>query len=178
MAAVLGLGLAAPAVLAEPPVTVESIVKALKPPPKGPLTRSFRPGPSRGIAVEGGDTSEEPAPSIDLYVHFEFDQSALTMTDALTIVDALGRALQDPRLANMRFEIVGHTDARGDHTYNMELSRRRAEAVRSRLVQFYGIDPRRLRAEGRGMLDLKDPSRPEDGINRRVQIRTLFGATS
>jgi outer membrane protein OmpA-like peptidoglycan-associated protein len=180
-AAVVGvgvaLGLAAPSLLAQS-IDAETIVRALTPPPKGPLTRSFGQKPSRGISIEGGDVRDDPAPSIDLYVHFEFDQSALTMSDAQLAVDTLGRALKDPRLASMRFEIIGHTDARGTDEYNLGLSRRRAEAVRSRLVQFHGIDPARLFAEGRGRRELKDPSRPEDGINRRVQIRTVTDKTS
>jgi outer membrane protein OmpA-like peptidoglycan-associated protein len=163
--------LSAPAVATD----TEAIVRALTPKPKPPVTRSFRPSePTRGISIEGGDQpAAEPAPSIDLYVHFEYDQAALTMTDALLTLDALGRALKDPRLQSMRFAIVGHTDARGNDDYNLQLSRRRAEAVRSYLNQYHQIELGRLVAEGRGRRELKDPQRPEDGINRRVQIKTL-----
>lgn len=153
----------------------EAIVRALQPPPAGPsapATRSFRPANARGIAIEGGDVSEE-APSIDLYVHFEYDQSNLTLSDARLVLDALGKALRDPRLAGMSFEIIGHTDARGSDDYNLTLSRRRAEAVRAYLIQFHQVDAGHLKAEGRGKRELKDPARPEDGVNRRVQVRTV-----
>jgi OmpA-OmpF porin, OOP family len=173
----LVLGLLASPVLGQT-VDTETIVRALSPKPKAPLTRGYNQGPSRGIAVEGGDTKEDPAPSIDLYVHFEFDQSALTMSDAQFTVDTLGRALKDVRLASLRFEIIGHTDGRGTDEYNLALSRKRAEAVRSRLIQFHGIDASKLKAEGKGRRELKDPARPEDGINRRVQIRSLLDKTS
>lgn len=175
-AAALSVVLAAPCALAQT-VDTETIVQALTPKPKPPKTRSFSQGPTRGIDVEGGDTSDL-APSIDLYVHFEYDQSALTMSDAQFTVDALGRALKDSRLASLRFEIIGHTDARGADEYNDSLSRRRAEAVRSRLVQFSGIDASRLTAQGKGKRELKDASRPEDGINRRVQIRSIVDKSS
>jgi OmpA-OmpF porin, OOP family len=175
--AALAIGLLAPPALGQA-IDAETIVRALTPRPKPPLTRSFNQGPTRGIAVEGGDTKDDPAPSIDLYVHFEFDQSALTMSDAQLTVDTLGRALKDERLAKMRFEIVGHTDARGTDEYNLALSRKRAEAVRSRLIQFHGIEANRLKAEGKGRRELKDAARPDDGINRRVQIRTLLDKTS
>ena len=165
---VLVLALLAPPALGQA-VDAETIIRALMPKPKAPLTRSFNQGPTRGIAVEGADTKDDPSPSIDLYVHFEFDQSALTMTDAQLTVDTLGRALKDQRLASMRFEIIGHTDARGSDEYNLALSRKRADAVRSRLIQFHAIDPNRLTAAGKGMRELKDAARPEDGINRRVQ---------
>jgi outer membrane protein OmpA-like peptidoglycan-associated protein len=181
VAAALALGIAAPmtidAALGQS-IDTETIVRALTPKPKPPSTRSFKPSGQRGIDIQGGDTAEEPAPSIDLYVHFEFDQSALTMSDARIAVDTLGKALKDRRLANMSFEIIGHTDARGTDEYNLKLSRDRAEAVRSRLIQFHGVDAGKLKAEGRGKRELKDPSSPEHEVNRRVQIRTVTDKTS
>jgi outer membrane protein OmpA-like peptidoglycan-associated protein len=155
----------------------ETIVKALLPktrpaPPPQPLVRSFIQ-PSRGIAIDGPEARDDPAPSIDLTVNFEYDQSALTMSDAQIAVDTLGRALSDPRLATMRFMIIGHTDTKGGDAYNLALSQRRAEAVRSRLVQFHHVDASRLVAEGHGLRELKDPARPEDAVNRRVQIKTI-----
>ena len=157
----------------------DTIVRQLMPKPKPPATRSFRPADSasRGIAIEGGEDKDEAAPSIDLYVHFEYDTPRLTMSDAILTIDTLGKALADPRLANMRFSIIGHTDARGGDAYNEKLSRDRAETVKQRLVQFSRIDAARLHTEGRGRRELKDPSRPDDGINRRVQIKTI-GPTS
>jgi outer membrane protein OmpA-like peptidoglycan-associated protein len=159
-------------------VDAETIVQALmpKPRPQGPVVRSFKS--TRGIEVEGGETKEEAPPRIDLYVHFEYDQSNLTMSDARLTLDALGKALQDPRLARMKFAIIGHTDARGTDAYNDELSRKRAEAVRQYLVQYHRIDAGLLQASGKGRRQLKDASRPEDGINRRVEIRTLLDGTS
>ena len=164
-------------------VDPDSIVRALMPKPKaqapqGPVTRSFGAGPSRGIEIEGGDQKPEAAPHIDLQVNFEYDQSALTMSDARLTLDALGKALKDPRLASMKFEIIGHTDARGEANYNMDLSRKRAEAVKQYLVQFHKIDAASLRAEGKGRTQLKDPAHPEDPINRRVEVRTVLDKTS
>jgi OmpA-OmpF porin, OOP family len=159
------------------PLDPETIIKALTPKPKAMPTRSIL-GPSRGIAIEGGETAPEPPPSIDLHVPFEYDQSAITMSDAQIVIDALAKALKDERLAKMRFQIVGHTDARGTDAHNDDLSARRANAVLKRLVDFHKVDPARLQASGRGRRELKDPSRPDDGINRRVQIRTIEGPTS
>lgn len=162
-------------------VDPDTIVKALLPKPRTPepVTRSFRPlGPSRGIEIEGGEQQAEAPPRIDLYVHFEYDQAALTMTDARLTLDALAKALKDPRLAAMRFMIVGHTDARGNDGYNLDLSRRRAEAVRQYLIQFHRIAGDALKADGKGRAELKDPARPEDAINRRVEIRTIVAPSS
>jgi flagellar motor protein MotB len=38
------------------------------------------------------------------------------------------------------------------------------------MITQFGITPERLVAKGFGKLQLLDPSRPEDGVNRRVQI--------
>lgn len=162
-------------------VDPDTIVKALLPKarPPEPITRSFRPlGPSRGIEIEGGEQQAEAPPRIDLYVHFEYDQAALTLTDARLTLDGLAKALKDPRLAAMRFMIIGHTDARGNDGYNLDLSRRRAEAVRQYLIQFHRIAGDALKAEGKGRAELKDPARPEDAINRRVEIRTVVAPSS
>jgi outer membrane protein OmpA-like peptidoglycan-associated protein len=160
-------------------VDAETIVKALQPKPKAPLTRSFQNQPTRGIAIEGGTETAEAAPSIDLYIPFEYDQANLTMSDAILTLGALAKALQDPRLASMKFSIIGHTDARGGDDYNLQLSRRRADAVKScYLNQFHKVELARLTAEGRGKRELKDPTRPEDGINRRVQIKSIQDGTS
>jgi flagellar motor protein MotB len=46
----------------------------------------------------------------------------------------------------------------------------RAIAVRQHLVFFYDISSDRLAAVGYGKKQLLDPSSPESGVNRRVQI--------
>jgi outer membrane protein OmpA-like peptidoglycan-associated protein len=177
MRALLALLFALAAPIAPRAADVESIVQALMPKPKAPLTRSFS-GPSRGIAIEGGETKPEASPSIDLHVPFEYDKSDLTMSDAQLVVDTLGKALKDPRLAHLKFQIIGHTDARGGAAHNDDLSRRRADTVRARLTSFHGMDAARLTVSGRGSRDLKDPSQPDHGINRRVQIRTVDDKSS
>jgi outer membrane protein OmpA-like peptidoglycan-associated protein len=66
--------------------------------------------------------------------------------------------------------IEGHTDALGTHEYNLQLSRRRAEAVKHYLVAQHGLSAQRLKTVGYGEgrpID-GDAARPE---NRRVQFR-------
>lgn len=69
--------------------------------------------------------------------------------------------------------IEGHSDNRGKRAYNVELSRKRAEAVQEFLVRSGNVDPRRLAATGYG------PDRPlvpnarsaaDHARNRRVEF--------
>ncbi|HZX83541.1 MAG TPA: OmpA family protein, partial [Reyranella sp.] len=78
----------------------------------------------------------------------------------------------DPRLAVL---IVGHTDNQGGFDYNIELSRRRADAVVKALAVTYKIDPKRLRAAGAGMIAPTAANDAEDGRakNRRVEVVKL-----
>jgi outer membrane protein OmpA-like peptidoglycan-associated protein len=52
--------------------------------------------------------------------------------------------------ADGRFLIEGHTDSTGDAAHNIDLSKRRAEAVKSVLVAQFGIDGARLSTAGLG----------------------------
>lgn len=68
--------------------------------------------------------------------------------------------------------VVGHTDYIGDYDYNIDLSRRRAGAVRDALVNDYGIAAERIRSDGVGYLapaatNLSDAGR---ALNRRVEL--------
>ena len=152
---VIGL-IAAEPILAQAPAT-EDLVKALTP------TKTLRS--PRGLLIQG----EEKPPSVDLYIPFAYNSDKLT-TEALLTLKRLGAALKDTRLSGYRFKIAGHTDAKGSVEYNQKLSERRAEAVRNYLVFQYDIEPDRIESVGFGKTQLLDPSKPEDGINRRVQV--------
>jgi outer membrane protein OmpA-like peptidoglycan-associated protein len=104
-----------------------------------------------------------------LHIPFEYNSDKLT-PDAILILRRLGAALKNPRLASYRFKLAGHTDARGSVEYNQKLSERRAAAVRDYLIFQYDVESQRIEAVGLGKSQLADPSRPEDGINRRVQV--------
>jgi outer membrane protein OmpA-like peptidoglycan-associated protein len=67
--------------------------------------------------------------------------------------------------------VKGHTDSTGDDARNLELSKKRADAVRNYLVG-RGIAPDRVRAEGRGELEPVLPNDTAEGRaqNRRVDI--------
>ncbi len=67
--------------------------------------------------------------------------------------------------------IEGHTDATGSDSYNMELSQRRAGAVKAYLVE-HGIDASLIEAVGKGESEPIADNATDDGrqANRRVRI--------
>jgi len=112
---------------------------------------------------------------IDLEILFDYDSDRINPASVKQLIE-LGEALNDPSLGNGKFAIAGHTDATGSRFYNDDLSRRRAAAVTEFLVNYAGIDPRRLITEGYGEDLLKYPDAPESGQNRRVEIINLGNA--
>ncbi|PKN10171.1 MAG: outer membrane beta-barrel domain-containing protein, partial [Deltaproteobacteria bacterium HGW-Deltaproteobacteria-5] len=72
-----------------------------------------------------------------------------------------------------RLTITGHTDNVGSETYNMELSRERAEGVKNYLVDKFSIDEERLIVKGVGSSEpVADNSTLEGQLkNRRVMIQ-------
>ncbi|NDW02926.1 OmpA family protein [Jiella pacifica] len=119
----------------------------------------------RKFAVE----ESKPLPSIDIEVLFAYDDDQPLSSEYGKIFE-LATALGDPRLAEKRFVLLGHTDAAGSDAYNSALSQRRAESLADALVRASGLPRGRFVASGRGERDLKNPYDPDGAENRRVQI--------
>jgi len=85
------------------------------------------------------------------------------------------RALDDfaAKLKGTRFEVItvtGYSDRIGSHEYNMRLSTRRADAVKSYLVETLGVPADKVTAQG---ADGSDPvTRPDEcpGAKRTPQL--------
>lgn len=132
----------------------------------------FRSSPfgRRGVEVEAG--TGKAANSVDFHITFAYDSAEL-LPDSLITLTRLGTALTDTSLRSATFRIAGHTDARGSDEYNLALSERRARSVANYLAATFGIDRARLDVKGFGKRQLFDPSRPDDMVNRRVQVINL-----
>lgn len=124
----------------------------------------------RGLKVLN-DPIANPPNAATFHVTFAYDSAELT-SDAMITLDQAGFALADPKLSTYRFTIAGHTDAKGSQEYNRFLSERRATSVRDYLVKQHRVPLSRLAVIGYGKLHLIDPDRPEDPVNRRVQLIT------
>ncbi len=127
---------------------------------------------SRGLS--SGDRKAAAAiaevrPTIDLTIYFNYNSAEITPQAERTLIE-LGKALTSSELANARFLVAGHTDAKGSVGYNQALSERRAEAIRRYLMDRFGVGEARLLAMGFGEEQLKNTADPNSGDNRRVQV--------
>jgi len=83
-------------------------------------------------------------------------------------------AADQVKYPKLRIEVQGHTDSTGSERYNLQLSQRRAEAVREYLIA-QGVAPGQVEARGYGeMQPIADNSTAEGRArNRRVVMRVL-----
>jgi outer membrane protein OmpA-like peptidoglycan-associated protein len=105
---------------------------------------------------------------IDDEVAFDYKSTAIR-PDFLPTLERVADVLA--KHGDSRVLVVGHTDSVGPDSYNRQLSLARAEAVRDALAT-YGVDPARVRAEGRGESEPRSANDSETGreANRRVEI--------
>ncbi len=108
-------------------------------------------------------------PKVSIEVYFDYNSSEIT-SPAKATLDKLGLALQDPRLARKNFIFRGHTDAKGNENYNLQLSDRRAEAVKRYIVRTFGVVDHTILSIGNGARNLKNPDNPFADENRRVEV--------
>jgi outer membrane protein OmpA-like peptidoglycan-associated protein len=110
-------------------------------------------------------------------VMFGFNKSTLTPTARKTLDELIAKSQTLPRSV---IELAGFTDTVGTRTYNLALSRRRAEAVQRYLVM-QKVPLRNIHIVGLGEAKPPEDMAPESTsgnrrqMERRVQIR-LFGA--
>lgn len=106
-------------------------------------------------------------------VNFDFDSFELTQL-AKDQLEGLGMKMTDfPRSL---LEIVGHTDQSGSSNYNLELGRKRSDAVKKYLIDQYGVALYRMFTASQG--ETKPVALPDEknaySKNRRV-VLTLWG---
>ena len=120
-----------------------------------------------------GEVAEHADKSLVLTIGSEVmfrSRQASLLPHAKVKLDQLAEALLQLG-SDQQFVIEGHTDSRGSAAYNRRLSRLRALAVRSYLIS-RGVDPGRIRAEGRGEDEPVADNTDAEGRanNRRVEI--------
>lgn len=142
-------------------------------PANRPRTRSLRnlTVESAAEAPAGAEAAVAPRPSLSLLIQFDFN-SARVKPESQQALANLAQALQSRELADARFAIEGHTDAKGRVDYNLKLSQQRADAVRNFLAQ-HGVTETRLAAVGKGASEPANEADPLAPENRRVRIVNL-----
>jgi outer membrane protein OmpA-like peptidoglycan-associated protein len=142
----------------------DQIIQQLTPPTGTPPLRF------RGLHLltsQPAATAQMPAVGLD--IKFKTNSTELT-EDAKLQVKQLAEAMQSEQLSKYHFLVEGHTDNVGRPDYNMNLSKRRAQAVKDYLVTAYGVPRNRLEAIGRGQTMPINASDPANPANRRVQV--------
>ncbi|MEO1012610.1 MAG: OmpA family protein [Bacteroidota bacterium] len=96
--------------------------------------------------------------------------SANIQPQSMGIIRQISQVLLQER--GMNLKIVGHTDSDGSDESNKSLSKKRADAVKTALVNIYSIDSGRLTTEGKGELEPVGDNGTADGKaqNRRVEF--------
>ncbi len=129
------------------------------------------------LEVDGSGDGEASAGTT---INELLDLEPVTFSISSATITADGRAVLDQAatylLANpdIRVEIGGHTDDDGSEQENLDLSTRRAEAVKSYL-EALGVDPTRMETRGYGEAEPKVPNTTSAGkaVNRRIEFTIL-----
>ena len=124
------------------------------------------PDSARGAVVSAtGCVGQEV---IDLLVEFDFDSDSVR-SSAINRIEKMGLYLQ--RNTSVKITIEGHTDSKGAASYNKQLSQKRADAVRTILIEQYGIEPERVEAMGFGE---EKPAASNEAAEGRQQNRRVL----
>jgi outer membrane protein OmpA-like peptidoglycan-associated protein len=122
----------------------------------------------RRLARPGGARQrQEPAGTV--VIRFGFDRWTLDARAEAQLRDVVARLQASPERV---VHVQGHTDRVGPDAYNLELSERRAEAVRRFLV-LQGIEAWRIRAIGLGPSASDDPAGPDGARGRSAAVTLL-----
>ncbi len=134
-------------------------------PPAPPSQKSNQPRPPSAIEQQLKENKK-----VDIYgIYFDFASDRLKPESTPVLEEIAGVLKDNP---DWKLTVSGHTDNVGGDAYNLDLSKRRAAAVKQALVTQYHIAPERLSTDGFGA------SRPVDtndtlagrARNRRVEL--------
>jgi outer membrane protein OmpA-like peptidoglycan-associated protein len=126
-----------------------------------------------GFKDEDGCPDERPIEEKFILrgINFETGSAALT-PDSYAVLDQVVRSLM--AYPEVKIEIKGYTDSVGDWDYNLDLSQRRADAVKNYLVNS-GIAADRVVSKGYGEADPVASNKTAGGRaeNRRIEFHRL-----
>lgn len=143
----------------ETPADIENIIKAWR------AWKNAPPKPSNPVQASIVNTGKAELPGL----MFDFNKATIKPESEPVLQQAAQALKDDPA---WKLEIQGYTDNVGSDQYNLQLSQRRAEAVRLALEPRPGVGQGRLVAKGFGATHFKASNDTEQGRaqNRRVQL--------
>ncbi|MDH3377663.1 MAG: OmpA family protein, partial [Gammaproteobacteria bacterium] len=102
-------------------------------------------------------------------IYFDHDSAKIQAASKPTLDEIAKLMKTNPAL---KIIVVGHTDYTGGFDYNINLSKRRANAVAARLISGYGLEADRIKSDGVGYLAPAASNETEAGraLNRRVEL--------
>ncbi len=127
------------------------------------------------LAIAGKDMRKsllETGKFVTNDIRFDVNKTSIK-SDSYEILNELGKILEEnPQLS---LEIIGHTDSDGPATSNMELSLKRAEAIKNYLTNNFNIVASRLKTTGKGESEPIATNKTAEGKakNRRVEFRKI-----
>jgi OOP family OmpA-OmpF porin len=98
------------------------------------------------------------------------NNSAVIRPESAGVMKEIAAALTDN--PTVKIKITGHTSSDGDDAANMDLSKKRAAAVKEYLMQEYSIDGTRMETDGKGETKPIADNKTKEGKaqNRRVEF--------
>jgi OOP family OmpA-OmpF porin len=127
--------------------------------------------PDLPLVTLGDDFFEGDSVVTLKHVQFAYNSALLSKSSEPELQRVLHFLQEAPEV---RIEIAGHTDDQGTDIYNLDLSKRRAAAVRQFLIN-NGIAPDRLTAKGYGKTEplINQTDEGARSLNRRVEVRLM-----
>lgn len=117
-----------------------------------------------------------PAPKVidrlTIRVNFDSDKAVIRNADVPELQKAIDFVKKYP---GSKIAVEGYTDSRGGDQYNLNLSARRAAAVKKYIVDKGGVNADRITSAGKGKANPVGDNATEKGRfeNRRVEILVL-----
>jgi outer membrane protein OmpA-like peptidoglycan-associated protein len=140
------------------------VIKITYPPSPQPR-KSEQAAPATGIEQQLKEKKK-----VDIYgIYFDFASDRLK-PESTPVLDEIAGVLKDN--PDWKLTVNGHTDNVGGDAYNLDLSKRRAAAVKQALVTRYQVAPDRLSTDGFGATRPVDTNDTLAGRarNRRVEL--------
>jgi outer membrane protein OmpA-like peptidoglycan-associated protein len=146
------------------PETLQLVRIELPPPPAAP---------NAAPVVSQMETALAEKKPVEIYgIYFDFNSDVMKPQSAVVLKQIAAMMKKNP---DWKLNVSGHTDNIGGDASNLDLSKRRAAAVKSALLAHYDIAAERLATSGYGS---SQPVESNDTIegrarNRRVELQRL-----